>query len=131
MLHHRRRRLGVGMALAAVVAAAGGLVASGARADGTEGATHLSSPTTVPMGAAVDAAGIALTPADGWAVRRAGVGTYELTFAADVHLDVRSWEVPADVTLRPVGEGRWTVGFAVDGAPVDTAFSFEAAPIDP
>jgi hypothetical protein len=118
------------MAVAAFVASAGILVVSGSRADQTSStATHASSPTTVPVSAAVDAMGVARVPPDGWAVRRAGPGTYELTFDHDVRIDLGSWEAPADVTMRPVGDRRWTIAFEADGAPVDTAFTFRAAPL--
>jgi hypothetical protein len=119
------------MALAAVVASAGVLIASGSHADQASSATTSSvSPTTVPVTAAVDAMGVALVPPDGWSVHRAGPGTYELSFARDVRVDLGSWEAPAEVTLRPIGEGRWTIAFEADGAPVDTAFSFRAAPTE-
>jgi hypothetical protein len=83
------------------------------------------------MTAAVDAMGIPVAPPDGWTVHRAGPGSYELTFERDVRIDLGSWEAPAEVTLRPVGDRLWTLVFESDGAPVDTAFSFRAVPTTP
>jgi len=80
-----------------------------------------------PVSGAVDVMGTPIGGAHGWTAARTQPGRYELTFAADLAVEVMSWDVPATVTVRPVAERTWLVDFVEGDAPVDTAFSFTAA----
>jgi hypothetical protein len=63
--------------------------------------------------------------APGWTVAHPATGIYELTGPSGAQvLDVPTWDTPADVTILPAGGGASEVRFALDGEPVDTAFSF-------
>lgn len=98
---------------------------------GTGGATtaQATAPSVVLIAAAVASDGTAATPSDGtWAARKVDVGRYELAFGHDVDLAVRSWDQPAGVTVQPLPGDVWLITFVADGAPVDTGFTFQAAP---
>jgi hypothetical protein len=124
------------MALGATVTAAVGLAVSVASADSTT-RPRAAAPASVSIDAAVAADGTPAPgtrtngPQDGWAARKVGSGAYELSFSSDVDLAIRSWEQPAGVTVRPLTHRSWAVSFTADDVPVDTAFTFEAAPLGP
>ena len=80
-----------------------------------------------PLTGAVDVTGAPIGGAHGWRVERVQPGRYQLTFDADLAVEVMSWDVPAAVTVSPVAGGSWLVDFIEAGTPVDTAFSFTAA----
>lgn len=99
---------------------------------GAGGATtaRAAAPALVPIAAAIAPDGTAATPADGtWASRKVDVGRYELAFGHDVTLAIRSWTEPAGVIVQPLPDDVWLVTFVADDAPVDSGFTFEAAPL--
>lgn len=82
------------------------------------------------IAAAIAADGTTATPSDGsWASRKVDVGRYELAFGRDVDLAVRSWDTLAGVTVQPLAYDVWLITFVADEVPVDTAFTFRAAPL--
>jgi hypothetical protein len=83
--------------------------------------------SAAPVSGAVDVTGAPIGGAHGWSATRTQPGRYELTFDADLALDVVSWDVPAAVTVTPIEAGAWLVDFIEAGTPVDTAFSFTAS----
>lgn len=80
-----------------------------------------------PVTGAVDVTGAPIGGAHGWSVERVQPGRYELTFDADLAVEVMSWDVPAAVTVKPIAAGAWLVDFIEAGTPIDTAFSFTAS----
>ena len=114
------------MVLFAIASGAGWLAVAGA---GGATTAQAASPSVVPIAAAVAADGTMATPSDGrWASRKVDVGRYELAFGNDVALAIRSWDQPAGVTVKPLPGDVWLVTFAAEDAPVDTGFTFRAAP---
>ena len=115
------------MVLAAVATGAGWLAVAGA-----DGATtaQAAAPSAVPIAAAIASDGTVATPSDGtWASRKLDVGRYELAFTHDVDLEIRSWTEAAGVTVQPRPGDVWLVTFVAGDAPVDSAFTFRAAPL--
>ena len=115
------------MVLVAITSGAGWLAVAGA--GGTTTARAAAS-SVVPVAAAIASDGTVATTSDGtWAARKVDVGRYELAFDHDVDLAIRSWTEPAGVTVQPRPGDVWLITFATDDAPVDTAFTFQAAPL--
>ena len=79
-----------------------------------------------PLTGAVDVTGSPIGGALGWTAERTQLGRYQLTFDADLAVDVLAWDVPAAVTVKPIDVGTWLIDFIEEGTPVDTAFSFTA-----
>jgi hypothetical protein len=113
----------------AVVVVAGWLVVGAAADTPHPVPTASAAGTAVP--ATVGADGVPVTPGGDWTVAHPDTGHYWLTFPDEVRVDVRSWDVPARVTLRPIAAGTWAVSFAGDDGPVDTEFSFLVSPVRP
>jgi hypothetical protein len=115
------------MVLFAIASGTGWLAVAGAGGTTT---ARAAAPSAVPIAAAIAPDGTVATPADGtWTARKLDVGRYELSFAHDVDLAIRSWTEPADVTVQPRPGDVWLVTFAAAEVPVDTAFTFQAAPL--
>jgi hypothetical protein len=76
---------------------------------------------------AVDGTGIAQGEASGWRVVHPEPGVYRLEFdGGEARLEVERWDVVADATVVPLGDGADIVRFRDDHGPVDTSFSFVA-----
>lgn len=126
-MHGRRRRTAVG--LVAVALGAAGWFDLTAADDAAP--AHATTATPHVVAGAVTSVGTAVGAASGWEVTRADVGRYELRFGRDVDLTIDSWDVAADVELRPVGNRTWTVRFDEAGpVAVDAAFTFTAVAED-
>jgi len=76
---------------------------------------------------AVDGTGVAQGDASGWHVVHPEPGVYRLEFEGDeARVEVDRWDVVADATVVPLGDGADIVRFRDDTGPVDTSFSFTA-----
>lgn len=131
-MFRRRRRasrvtslLGIVAALAVGWLLAASTAASRTPVPGSSPPAQASAPAS-PVTGAVDVTGAPIGGALGWTAARTSPGRYELTFAADLAVDVLAWDAPAAVTVRPLESGTWLVDFLEQGTPVDTAFSFTA-----
>ena len=115
------------MVLFVIASAAGWLAVTGA---GGATTARAAAPAVVPIAAAIAPDGSVATPSDGtWSARKVDVGRYELAFGHDVDLDIRSWTEPAGVTVQPRPGDVWMVSFVAGDVPVDSAFTFQAAPL--
>jgi hypothetical protein len=126
----RRRRASRFTALLGMVAAlvVGWMLAASTASSSTpmSGMSAADAAPAAPLTGAVDVTGAPVGGALGWTAERTQPGRYQLTFDADLSVDVLSWDVPAAVTVKPVDAGTWLVDFIEEGTPVDTAFSFTA-----
>lgn len=124
-MHHRRRRLAVGMIVAVVVI--GGAWSIGADGPRTAAAGAQSTPAST-LGSVTDE-GALRSSEPGWQAERLDVGSYRLELTADSTVALRSWTSVATVTAKPISPTAWTVTFTTPaGEPVDSAFTFAASP---
>lgn len=124
-MHHRRRRLAVGMIVAALVIA--GAASIGPDGPRTAAAGAQSTPAST-LGSVTSDGGLR-TSERGWQAARLDVGSYRLELTAGSTFALRSWTSVASVTAKPISPTAWTVTFtAPGGEPVDSAFTFTASP---
>lgn len=127
-MFRRRRASRVTVLFGMVAALAAGwlLAASTASSTPTAEVPVVAVTPAAPLTGAVDVTGSPVGGAHGWTAERTQPGRYELTFDADLTVEVVAWDVPATVTLRPREARTWLVDFVEAGTPVDSAFSFTA-----
>lgn len=116
------------MVLFAIASGAGWLAVAGAGGAATVARSAV--PSAASITASVAADGTNATVSDGtWASRKVGAGRYQLAFDHDVHLVLQSWDALAVVTVEPFSDDLWLITFVAEDAPVDSAFTFRAAPL--
>jgi len=75
----------------------------------------------------VDATGVVVGEATGWRVDHPRPGVYRLEFdGREARVEVERWDVVADATVVPLGDGSGLVRFRDDTGLVDSSFTFTA-----
>lgn len=127
---HRHQRFAVGLASLAVTSV-GWFVMRPATAESRTAVVVVTSPRPATISGTIRSDGAGVGPTPSWRVHKPGAGEYVLEFDRDVHVEVRSWDAAATVTVRPSSARIWLVGFVQGDAPIDSAFRFSAVPAGP